>query len=84
MTTRLIGNYFSELTRTSRLVMTTLGAAGLIPIERSFREKEAILRQALAGKPAFYLRVPRSFGADQASGVIVEHLNTVVKAAGLG
>jgi len=84
MTTKLIGNYFSELTRTSRLVMTTLGAAGLIPIERSFREKEAILRQALAGKPAFYLRVPRSFGADQASGIIVEHLNIVVKAAGLG
>lgn len=83
MTTKLIGNFFSELPRYSRLVMTTLGASGIIPIEQSFREKEDILLQALAGKPAFYLRVPRAFGPDQASDIIVETIKTVVKAAGI-
>jgi len=47
MATKIIGNFFSELPRNSRLVMTTLGAAGLVPIEQSFREKEEILLKAL-------------------------------------
>jgi len=83
MTTRLIGNFFSELPKTSRLVMTTLGASGLISLEKSFREKEEILLQALAGKPAFYLRVPRSFDPDKASDAIVEKIQYVVRAAGI-
>ena len=83
MTTKLIGNFYSELPRLSRLVITALGASGIIPIEQSFREKEDILLQALAGKPAFYLRVPRSYGPDQASDMIVEKISDVVKAAGI-
>jgi len=83
LTTKLIGNYFSELPRYSRLVMTTLGAAGLVPVEQSFREKEAILLEALAGKPAFYLRIPKSLNPDQASDIIVEKIKEVVTAAGI-
>jgi hypothetical protein len=83
MTTKLIGNFFSELPKTSRLVMTTLGASGLVSIEQSFREKEAILLQALRGKPAFYLRVPRSFDPDRASDAIVEKIQHVIHAAGI-
>lgn len=83
MTTKLIGNFYSELTRYSRLVMTTLGAAGLVPIERSFRKKEEIIAEALDGKPAFYLRIPRSLGPDQASDIIVEKIDAVVHSAGL-
>ena len=83
MTTKLIGNFFSELPKASRLMMTTLGAAGLVSIEQSFREKEAILQQALSGKPAFYLRVPRSFDPDKASNAIVDKIQHVIRAAGI-
>ncbi len=83
MTTKLIGNFFSELPKASRLMMTTLGAAGLVSIEQSFREKEAILQQALSGKPAFYLRVPRSFDPDKASDAIVDKIQHVIRAAGI-
>jgi hypothetical protein len=83
MTTKLIGNFFSELPKTSRLMITTLGASGLVSIEQSFREKEAILLQALDGKPAFYLRVPRSFDPDRASDAIVEKIQHVITAAGI-
>jgi hypothetical protein len=84
MTSRLIGNFFSELTRYSRLVMTTLGASGLIPIEQLFRRKEEILKLGLADKPAFYLRIPRAFGPDQASDIIVQKIEDVVRFAGIG
>lgn len=83
MTTKLIGNFFSELPKPSRLVMTTLGASGLISLEQSFREKEEILLHALCGKPAFYLRVPRSFDPDKASDAIVDRIKFVVRAAGI-
>ncbi|HWR66916.1 MAG TPA: hypothetical protein VN364_12435 [Bellilinea sp.] len=83
MTTKLIGNFFSELPKPSRLVMTTLGASGLISLEQSFREKEEILLHALGGKPAFYLRVPRSFDPDKASDAIVDRIKYVVRAAGI-
>lgn len=83
MTTKLIGNFFSELPKPSRLVMTTLGASGLISLEQSFREKEEILLDALCGKPAFYLRVPRSFDPDKASDAIVEKIEYVVRLAGI-
>lgn len=83
MTTKIIGNFYSELPRNSRLVMTTLGAAGLVPIEQSFREKEEILLKALADKPAFYLRVPKSLPPDQASDIIVEKMDEVVRFAGI-
>lgn len=83
MTTKLIGNFFSELPKFSRLVMTTLGASGLVPIEQSFREKEEILLKALQGKPAFYLRIPKSLSPDRASDIIIEKIDEVVHAAGL-
>ena len=44
MIARMIGNFNSELPRQSRVVMTALGAAGLVPVEQTFEEKAAVLR----------------------------------------
>jgi hypothetical protein len=74
MVSRLIGNFHAELARHSRDVITALAATGLMPVERFFAEKAAVLARSLNGKPAFLLRVPAAFSADQASDVIVERL----------
>ena len=83
MVARLIGNFNSELPRTSRLVATTLGASGLAPIERAFTEKAAVLSRALAGKPCFLLRIPKDFNPDQASDFTVEKIQHVLERAGV-
>lgn len=83
MVSKLIGNFNSEMTRPSRLVMTTLGAAGLMPIEQAFFEKADRLRKSLAGKPCFYLRVPLALPPDQASDIIVAHMQQVLAYAGV-
>lgn len=83
MVSRLIGNFNSELPKQSRLVMTTLGASGLVPIEQTFEEKAAVLNQALEGKPNFYLRVPKHLTPDQASDIIVSKIEKVLVTAGV-
>lgn len=83
MVSRLIGNFNSEMTKHSRLVMTALGAAGLVPIEQAFAEKAAVLDQALEGKRAFLLRVPQAWSPDQASDMIVERIHEVIGLAGI-
>jgi len=83
MISRLIGNFNSELPKQSRLVMTTLGASGLVPIEQTFEEKAAVLSQALEGKPNFYLRVPKHLTPDQASDIIVSKIEQVLVTAGV-
>ncbi|OGO70224.1 MAG: hypothetical protein A2Z49_07490 [Chloroflexi bacterium RBG_19FT_COMBO_56_12] len=83
MISRLIGNFTSELPKQSRLVMTSLGASGLVPIEQAFEEKAAVLSQALEGKPNFYLRVPKHLTPDQASDIIVSKIEKVLVTAGV-
>jgi hypothetical protein len=83
MIARLIGNFNSELPRQSRVVMTALGAAGLVPVEQTFEEKAAVLDQALGDKPLFLLRVPKALTPDQASDVIVEKIEQVLAIAGV-
>jgi hypothetical protein len=78
----MIGNFNSELPRQSRVVMTALGAAGLVPLEQTFEEKAAVLDQALGDKPLFLLRVPKAMTPDQASDVIVEKIEQVLAIAG--
>jgi hypothetical protein len=84
MVSRLIGNFHAELARHSRDVITALAATGLMPAERFFAEKAAVLTRALDGKPAFLLRVPAAFSADQASDVIVERLLDVLAYSEIG
>lgn len=83
MIARLIGNFNSEMTKQSRVVMTTLGASGLVPIEKSFVEKRAVLDQALQDKPCYLLRVPQAFSPHQASDMIVDYIKKLIPIAGI-
>lgn len=83
MTSQLVGNFFSELPRQSRVVMAALGASALSPIDQVFIEKSAILNKALNGKRCFYLRVPLMCTPDQASDIIVAHIQKVMEMAGI-
>ena len=83
MISRLIGNFNSEMTKYSRVVMTTLGAYGLVPIENSFTEKRAVLEKALQDKPCYLLRVPQALSPDQASDIIVDYIKKLIHVAGI-
>ena len=83
MVSRLIGNFHAEIARHSQEVITALGATGLVPIERYFGDKAAVLERALADTPAFLLQVPQAFSPDQASDVIVEHLQEALALGGI-
>lgn len=78
MVSRMIGNFHAEVSHPSQEVITALGATGLAPIERAFADKAAVLASALANKPAYLLRVPQAFPPDQASDVIVGHLQQLI------
>ncbi|HET9442560.1 MAG TPA: hypothetical protein VFO65_04510, partial [Acidimicrobiales bacterium] len=83
MVARLIGNFHVEMAAQSQHLVTALGASGLVPLERSFGEKAAVLRRAVAGRPSMLLKVPRELSADAASGQIVEHLHGIIDRLGL-
>jgi hypothetical protein len=83
MVSRLIGNFHTEMSLHSREVVVALGATGLVPIEQFFADKREVLSRAVAGKPTYLLRVPASYPADQASDVIVEHLQKAMADAGV-
>jgi hypothetical protein len=84
MVSRLIGSFHAEISSHSQEVVTALGATGLVPIERSFREKAAVLERAIEGKPAFLLQVPTSLSADEASDVMVERIRAALARSGIG
>jgi hypothetical protein len=83
MVSRLIGNFHAEMSLHSREVVVAMGATGLVPIESLFNDKRTVFAQAVAGKPTYLLRVPASYPADQASDVIVEHLQKAMADAGI-
>ncbi len=83
MTSQVIGNFFSELPRPSRVVMTAMGAAALSPIDQAMIEKSAIVSKAFEGKRCFYLRVPLMCTPDLASDIIVAHIQRVMEMAGV-
>jgi hypothetical protein len=83
MVSRIIGNFHSELPGHSRDVITALGATGLVPLERFYGEKQAILTRALGDLPCFWLRVPVTMPADVASDVIVEQLHGIFRTIGI-
>jgi hypothetical protein len=84
MVSRLVGNFHAEIAPHSQAVITALGATGLVPIERYFADKAAVLERALAETPAFLLQVPQAYSPDQASDVIVAHLQEALARAGVG
>lgn len=83
MVSRMIGNFNSEMPRQSRVVMTALGAANIVPIEQAFEEKKKVLEKAIKDKPAYLLRVPKALPPDQASDMIVEHIYELIHTAGI-
>jgi hypothetical protein len=83
MASRMVGNFHAGLSRHSREVVTALGATNLVPLDRAFAEKTALVARALEGRPTYLLQVPRSLPADEASDVIVDHLHRVLERAGL-
>lgn len=83
MVSQVVGNFFSELPRQSRVVMAAMGASALSPIDQAMIEKSAIVNKAFEGKRCFYLRVPLMCTPDQASDIIVEHIQKVMELAGV-
>lgn len=83
MVSRLVGNFHAEIKHHSHELITALGATGLVPLDRAFGEKAAVIDEAIAGKPAFLLRVPLAMQPDRASDVIVEYLHKAFAVAGI-
>jgi hypothetical protein len=67
MTSRIVGNFHSELPLVSRRLVEALGATRLVPLEEHFGPKAAVVRPALEDVPCSLLRLPGSWSADQAS-----------------
>jgi hypothetical protein len=78
MISRLIGNFHSEVTRHSKLVIAAMAAAGMEPLEVTFGQKADILNQALEDKPTYLYQVPKAYPPDQASDVIVGTLQELM------
>jgi hypothetical protein len=83
MVARMVGNFQAEMTRHSQEVITALGTTSLVPVERTFGDKAAIIDRALEGKPLFLLQIPKAWSADQASDVIVARLQDIFAATGV-
>ncbi|WP_113717171.1 hypothetical protein [Arthrobacter dokdonensis] len=76
MTTRIVGNFHSELPGVSRSLIEALGATGLMPLERYFSEKADVVRRGLGGLPCHVLKLPASWSADRTS----DHVTATVQA----
>ena len=70
MTSRVVGNFHSELPMVSRRLVEALGATSLVPLEEHFGQKAAVVRRALEDVPCWLLRLPAAWSADQASDFI--------------
>ncbi|PYI65808.1 hypothetical protein CVV68_16390 [Arthrobacter livingstonensis] len=76
MTTRIVGNFHTELPGVSRSLIEALGATGLIPLERYFADKAKVVRRGLGEIPCHVLKLPASWSADHAS----DHVTATVQA----
>ncbi len=83
MASRLIGNFYAELSGPSRQVFTALGATALVPLHEPFAQKHALLTRALEAKPVFLLRIPRSMPPNEASGQVARQIMRAVALAGV-
>jgi hypothetical protein len=78
MADRLAGSFHSELPRGARDLLTAMGASGLVSLERAFADKAAVLRAALAGRPALRLRVPLELRAPETAAAIAAAVDRVL------
>ena len=83
MTSRLIGNFYAEMSAPSRQVLTALGATALVPLPEPFARKQALLARALNGKPVFLLRIPGSMPSHVASVQIAKQVLRALDLAGV-
>lgn len=83
MVSRIIGNFHAEVSKHSQELVVALAASGLVPIERYFEDKAAVVRAGLGDKPTYLLRVPQAFSPDKASDAIVYELERVMDQIGL-
>jgi hypothetical protein len=67
MTSRIVGNFHSELPVVSRRLIGALGATGLVPLEEFFSNKTAVVRRALNDAPRSLLRIPATWCAGRTS-----------------
>lgn len=84
MTSRLVGNFYAELSHPSRELMTGMTAVGLAPMETLLERKRRIFEAALKNIPCSVLKVPAAWSADAASDAIVSSLFDVIDRAGVG
>lgn len=83
MAGRLVGNFYAEMSASSRELLTALGATGLVPLPEPFEEKRRLLTVALGAKPMFLLRIPDSLGTYEASGKIASRIVEALTGAGI-
>jgi len=76
MTTRIVGNFHTELPGVSRSLIEALGATGLIPLESYFADKAKVVRRGLGSIPCHVLKLPAGWSADRAS----DHVTATVQA----
>lgn len=76
MTSRIVGNFHSELPMVSRRLIEALGATGLVPLQDHFGQKAAVVRQALHEVPCWRLRLPSAWSADRASDFVCQVVRT--------
>ncbi|MCQ9163353.1 MULTISPECIES: hypothetical protein [unclassified Arthrobacter] len=76
MTTRIVGNFHTELPGVSRSLIEALGATGLVPLESYFADKARIVRRGLGSIPCHVLKIPAAWSADRTS----DHVTATVQA----
>ncbi len=82
MVDRMIGNFHIEMAAFSQRLVTSLGAASVLPQREFFADKADVITRGLDGVPCYVLRVPRVLSADHASDDIVGHLDMLVQDIG--
>ncbi|WP_423184573.1 hypothetical protein [Arthrobacter sp. NyZ413] len=74
MSSRIVGNFHSELPTVSRRLIEALGATGLVPLGEHFAAKTAVIARGLGEVPCYLLRLPASWSADRTS----DHVSATV------
>lgn len=67
MVQRMVANFYAEMPRASRDLMTALAASGLVPAAEPIALKQQVLHQALSKVPSYLLRIPDTLSAAEAS-----------------
>jgi hypothetical protein len=78
MTTRIVGNFHSELPTVSQRLITALGATGLVPLPEHFADKAKVVHQGLVHTPCYLLKLPADWSADRASDQVAATVHAVL------